>query len=339
VRIRARVVFNATGAWADRLRSEVGGTARLRPLRGSHLVFPSWRFPLAQAVSFCHPIDRRPVFAFPWEGVTLVGTTDVDHDRSLDEEPAIAAAEASYLLAAVRLRFPALDLGPQDVVTTYSGVRPVVGTGKADPSKESREHVIWNEDGLITVTGGKLTTFRLIALDALHAARSVIPGLEQRLAVPRVFDPPPADGLTAPGLSSAQVERLTGRYGTDAPQLVAAAHPGELERIPGTDALWAELRWAARSEAVVHLDDLLLRRVRLGLLLPRAASSTFPRLREICAEELGWTDRQWDEEEQRYTDLWEGCYRLPQLSVTEMDRSTAGLAEGIENDPAARGSA
>ena len=76
--VRARVFINATGAWADALRKQVGGKERIRPLRGSHLIFPAWRLPLAQAVSFMHPIDGRPVFAFPWEGVTLVGTTDVD---------------------------------------------------------------------------------------------------------------------------------------------------------------------------------------------------------------------------------------------------------------------
>ena len=76
--VRARVFINATGAWADALRKQVGGKERIRPLRGSHLIFPAWRLPLAQAVSFMHPIDGRPVFAFPWEGVTPVGTTDVD---------------------------------------------------------------------------------------------------------------------------------------------------------------------------------------------------------------------------------------------------------------------
>lgn len=85
----ARVVINATGVWADQLRHQVGGPPRIRPLRGSHLIFPAWRLPVAEAMGFMHPLDRRPVFIFPWEGVTLVGTTDLDHDRPLDDEPSI----------------------------------------------------------------------------------------------------------------------------------------------------------------------------------------------------------------------------------------------------------
>jgi len=83
--VTGRVVINATGAWADQLRGEVGAESRIRPLRGSHLIFPAWRLPMAQALSFLHPVDRRPVFIFPWEGITLVGTTDVDHDQPLDD--------------------------------------------------------------------------------------------------------------------------------------------------------------------------------------------------------------------------------------------------------------
>lgn len=168
--IQAPVVINAAGAWADGLRRQEGGR-RLRRLRGSHLVFPAKRFPLRRAVSFLHPKDRRPVFALPWESVTLFGTTDVDHDQSLDAEPAIGAAEADYLMAGLAYAFPSLALAPDDAQAAFAGVRPVVDTGKADPSKESREHVLWNEDGLLTVTGGKLTTFRLMAHDALEAAR------------------------------------------------------------------------------------------------------------------------------------------------------------------------
>ncbi len=106
IAVHASVVVNATGAWADRLREQVGGVRRIRPLRGSHLIFPSWRLPVIQALSFLHPFDSRPVFIFPWEGATLVGTTDVDHDRELDDEPVIAPGEVAYLMAAVASQFP-----------------------------------------------------------------------------------------------------------------------------------------------------------------------------------------------------------------------------------------
>jgi glycerol-3-phosphate dehydrogenase len=168
---RARVVINATGAWADTLRSQVGKTPRLRPLRGSHLVIPFERLPLTRAVSFLHPQDRRPVFAIPWEGVIVFGTTDADHKTSLQSDPSISGDEFEYLLHALQHVFPGQELISRDVTATFSGLRPVVNTGKADPSKESREHAIWDEAGLLTVSGGKLTTFRLMARDALNAVR------------------------------------------------------------------------------------------------------------------------------------------------------------------------
>ncbi|HEU4783283.1 MAG TPA: glycerol-3-phosphate dehydrogenase/oxidase, partial [Ktedonobacterales bacterium] len=148
---RATVVVNATGAWADHLRGLAGGAMRLRPLRGSHLVFPAWRFPLAQAIGFTHPADHRPVFALPWEGVTLVGTTDVDHTRPLDDEPAIAPEEVAYLMEALDARFPALELTAADAIATFAGLRPVIGSEKADPSHESRDAALWDDDGLLTV--------------------------------------------------------------------------------------------------------------------------------------------------------------------------------------------
>ena len=92
--------------------------------------------PLTRSVSFLHPADDRPVFAFPWEGVTLVGTTDVDLDEPLRTDPAISPAEAEYLLQAAQYAFACQELTPDDVQCTYSGVRPVINTGKSDPSKE-----------------------------------------------------------------------------------------------------------------------------------------------------------------------------------------------------------
>jgi glycerol-3-phosphate dehydrogenase len=311
----ARVVINATGAWADHLREKVGAPPRIRPLRGSHLIFPAWRLPVAQAVGFLHPIDRRPVFIFPWEGITLVGTTDVDHEQPLGEEPSISPEEVSYLMAAVESQFPSLGLTLDDVVSTFAGIRPVIGTGKIDPSKESRDHVVWEENGLLTVTGGKLTTFRLIALDALRSVQHRLPDLP-----PLDHDVPVLNAvdLELPvenHLDEAARRRLLGRYAADAPALVAAAQPGELEPINATQILWAELRWAARVEGVIHLDDLLLRRVRLGHLVPEGAAKLLPRIRAICQPELGWDDSHWAAEEDSYLDLWRTCYSLPERAA------------------------
>lgn len=311
--VRARAVINATGAWADGLRQQIGQEARIRPLRGSHLIFPQWRFPVAQAVSFGHPQDGRPVFIFPWEGVTLVGTTDVDHDAPLDREPRIAPAEVAYLMAAVARRFPDLRLTLDDVQATFAGVRPVLDTGRDDPSKESRDHVVWQEDGLLTVTGGKLTTFRLIALDALRALRARLPEL------PQIDEDAPALDEVTDDLPLALPEsvrrRLIGRYGRYAHELVDAAQPGELTPIPGTTTLWAELRWAAQAEGVVRLDDLLLRRVRLGLLLPQGGALLHEQIRAVCQPALGWDDGRWEAEWAAYTARWQANYAPPDAAT------------------------
>lgn len=304
--VHAKIVINATGAWADKLRGQVTSQMRLRPLRGSHLIFPAWRLPAAQALSWMHPLDHRPVFLQPWEGTTLVGTTDSDHAQSLDEEPCIQPEEVTYLMAALEDQFPSLRLTLDDVIATFSGVRPVVGTGQTNPSKEGRDHVVWEEKGLLTVTGGKLTTFRLMVADVLKAAgirlpqaphtalQGKEPGVEQR------------EGNRNP--------RLLGRYGADARHLLTTTDTKELEEIAGTQTLWAELRWATR-EGVVHLDDLLLRRVRLGLLLPDGGRSHLSTIRLLCQRELGWSDERWGQEEKAYLSLIRTHYSLPDRST------------------------
>jgi glycerol-3-phosphate dehydrogenase len=308
--VRARVVVDATGAWSGALH---GNGPRLRPLRGSHLLLPAWRLPLAQAVTLAHPRDGRPVFAYPWEGATLVGTTDLDHapDNELPHgEARITQGEVDYLLEALRAQFPGAGLGQADILSTYAGVRPVVA-GKAGtaPSKEGREHAVWSEPGLVAIAGGKLTTFRAIALDALRLVRAQLPGWNDPLDACAAFVPvPPPE---APHLARSVLRRLHGRYGAAAPALIEAAREGELERIPGTETPWAELRWAARMESVQRLDDLLLRRTRIGLLLPGGGAQALARVRAICQPELGWDDARWQREEEAYLALWRAHYSLP----------------------------
>ena len=312
--VRARLVVNATGAWADRLHDKPA--ARLRPLRGSHLVLPAWRLPLAQAISLMHPRDGRPVFAFPWEGVTVVGTTDVDHRSDLQHEAAITQEETDYLMAALHDQFPTLAITEADVLATYAGVRPVIDTGKADPSKEARDHVLWQEDGLLTVTGGKLTTFRAIALDVLRHAAPQLPHWQADLGPHAIFAPPashaPDTGTaTLRQVPPGQARRLQGRYGVQASALVAAAQDGELEEIPGTETLWAQLRWAARHESVQRLEDLMLRRSRLGIQLANGGAAVLGRVRAICQPELSWDDQRWAAEEAAYLALCRANYSLP----------------------------
>jgi len=308
--IHAKVVINATGAWADELRGKIQQKPRMRPLRGSHLVLPFNRLPITRAVSFLHPRDGRPVMAIPWEGAILFGTTDVDHKTNIQTDPCISSAESEYLMEALQSVFPAQEITFNDVMSTFSGLRPVVNTGKADPSKESREHAIWDENGLLTVSGGKLTTFRIMARDALKAARKYLGHVSFDVNVP-VLDPIPFDAehlLADSSLHPAQQLRLLARYGIESIPLFAS--DSSHESIPSTPYLWAELRQAARAEGVVHLDDLLLRRVRLGLLAHNGGTDLLPKIRPIIQPELGWSNARWETEASQYVSLWKRAYSL-----------------------------
>jgi glycerol-3-phosphate dehydrogenase len=332
--VRATVIVNATGASADMLRRGVGGDPRIRPLRGSHLFFPAASLPLTGAVGSSHPADGRPVFAYPWDGVTIVGTTDVDEPGDQSLEPRISSAETAYLHEWVAYTFPSLGLAATDAVASMAGVRPVVGTGKADPSAESREHVVWEENGLVTVTGGKLTTFDAIALDALNRVAPRLSGHKIRGGTPLDQDfaylAAPGTGQGAPstvgdtGLSQASFRRLVGRHHRETPDVLAAASAGESAVIPGALDPWLDIRWAARSEGVVHLDDLLLRRVRLGLQLPGGGADLLGRIRAIAQPELGWDDARWTDEEAAYRRLWAQSYAPPAASdATPADAAPA----------------
>ena len=316
--IRAKAVVNATGAWADQLRGELGGRPMLRPLRGSHLVVPHWRLPVAQAVSLMHPSDGRPVYFYPWEGVTLVGTTDLDHTGELNDEARITAEEVHYLLAAVNDQMPGARLTAADVIACYAGVRPVVdGAGgsktakTSSASRASRDHVAVLESGLVTLTGGKLTTFRLMAQDALALAAPAAGKTFTPDDAP-VFRPARELDVIFSGASPMAKRRLQARYGAQAATFAALAQTGDWRWVAGSNTLWLEVRIAARLEDVVHLDDLLLRRTRLGLLLPHGAAACMDGVKTICQIELEWTDTQWHAELVRYQALIARCYSLPE---------------------------
>lgn len=288
--LNAGSVINATGAWANRLG---GPGQRIRPLRGSHLFINPARLPVADCLTLINPRDDRPVFVFPWEGVTCVGTTDLDHGDSLDQEARASGSEVDYLLALINGHFPTVNLSRDDILSTMAGVRPVITSGDSkDPSKERRDHAVWKENGVVTVSGGKLTTFRLIALDALCAA-----GLLERREARRVRR------------SNAPLFRPL----PEAPEQVDQF----LHGVQDDEAL---LRWMLRNEAVVHLDDLLLRRTRLGLLRRDGGAGLVPLLRSLTEELLGWDGPRWDQEWARYAAIRERFYGVP---PADRDRAAA----------------
>jgi glycerol-3-phosphate dehydrogenase len=275
--IEAGVVIDATGAAAGKLQGN-GSAPKLRPLRGSHFLFARDRLPVGRAVSWAHPRDRRPIFAYPWEGVTLYGTTDVDHDGPDDAPARMSAQESAYLIEGLAHQFPGLKLTAGDALSCCSAVRPVVAGGKAAPSDESRESAMWSAPGLVGITGGKLTTFRITARQVLREA-----GHQQHNLAPaavETFRPPTSTAM-----------RTQTRLAEDI-------------SLGGTRYSLAKLRWSARHEQVVHLDDLMLRRSRLGLITPVGGRTLLSQVRPVCQQELGWSEAQWREEEKRYLELW-----------------------------------
>jgi len=238
----------------------------------------------------------------------MIGTTDLDHKVTAgSNEPYALSSEIDYILEAGNSTFGEPKLTRADILSSFAGLRPIISTGQADPSKESRAHVVWEEEGLITVTGGKLTTFRIMAEQALQLASPHLTGTPDFSKRVRYFDAPPSIAAPA-GVSGVDLAYLMGRYGTETASLFNTAQPGELEHIDSLPNVWAELRWAARSGGVQHLDDLLLRRVRLGMLLPEGALPLLDRVRAIAQSELDWDDARWKQEVTRYQKIYQAYY-------------------------------
>ena len=274
-------VISATGAWADRLS---GSDPRVRPLRGSHLFVDPAKLPVKDCLTVMHPDDGRPVFVFPWEGVTCVGTTDLDHPQDMDIEAAASHQEVDYLLKLVNTQFTEHPVSREDIYSTIAGVRPVIASGKGvDPSKERRDHAVWGDNGVVTVSGGKLTTFRLIALDALLAAGLLDETTHRR-----------EQKSDAPGFTPI----------TDAPRAVESFMQAD-QTEP------AFIQWILEQEAVVHLDDLMLRRTRLGLLNPAAGMAVLEPMKAAIQAQLQWDDQRWDQEVRRYLDIHQRYYGVP----------------------------
>ena len=330
--VHAKVVVSATGAWADTLRMQATNQTeqtfhkQIRPSRGSHLVVSQQRLPIKQAYTFLHPVDKRAVFVFPWENRSVLGTTDLDHPPLDDNEVGITSEEVDYLLTATNDLFDDANLNREDVISTWAGVRPLISEGgdgkRVSPSKEKRDHSVWLDNNLVTVSGGKLTTFRLIALDVLKTCQKVLAldpaAIEDRKInndkiSDKVFSQQIPTNPKFATLPKPLQQRLQGFYGRQLDTLLELAHKDDLAYIADSNTIWAEVRFAACHEQVIHLDDLLLRRTRLGLILPHGAMtpSVSDRLKKVCQQELGWDEQKWQQEVDRYTDLWQRYYHLP----------------------------
>ncbi|PIP81069.1 MAG: FAD-dependent oxidoreductase [Gammaproteobacteria bacterium CG22_combo_CG10-13_8_21_14_all_40_8] len=328
----AKFVINATGAWANELMASQNKSFCLRPLRGSHFIVANWRLPVASAVSVPHPDDKRPVQIFPWQNVTVVGTTDVEHHKPLSQEPCISPDELAYLLRCVDKQFPTAQIKPQDIISTFAGVRPIVVEEDlqsnasrqqrhkdqkiVSPSKEKREHSICQQPGLISIAGGKLTIFNQIAQEVLAMVFKELNGEapEFNQTIFEQFDAKKFAGVRPP-LSQPMRDRLCANYGLLAQDFIQQIEANLLSPISYSLTLWGELVWALKYEQIVHLDDLMLRRSRLGNILPHGGLKEMSRIKNLCQRYLGWNEGQWQHELARYQSIWKSCYSLPEPNI------------------------
>jgi glycerol-3-phosphate dehydrogenase len=306
--VRAANVVNATGVWADELRpQELHDEAELpqiRPSRGTHVTLRHSELPLVGG-AIVPAGSGRSIFALPWLGHTLVGTTDNDYEGPLDHiEP--SDADVHYLLDAIN-EFFGRELTPADLTGAFAGVRPLISTG--DPKKSvdiSRKAELYEtSSGMITITGGKLTTWRRMAKMTVDR----IVEREARDAPCRTHEIPLGQAIAVQelprveGVPEESYAALAARYGHAAHDVLALAGArGELAQpiVDGLPDLLAEVALAARREQALSIGDALLRRTRLGLLAARelsgpavdrstpATDGPVARVADVLAGELGW---------------------------------------------------
>jgi glycerol-3-phosphate dehydrogenase len=316
--IRAGTVINAAGPWSDAIRRMEDPAARplLRTTRGVHIVVPRERIGHRHAITFLSPIDGRVMFILPWGELSYIGTTDTETQEQPEAAEA-TEADTLYLLRSANARFPGAHLAREDIVSSWAGLRPLVRDDAGTASDNSREHVIVDgRSRLITVTGGKLTTYRSMAAEAVdHAIRSLppkrrggwpsesgtarepLPGSEARdLAAFRTR------GISV-GLPADTVEHLLRHYGTESAGIInlGMGNRALFERLDRRHpAIAAEVIHAARRELAQTVEDVLVRRVHLYYELADHGVAAAPRVAELLAAELDWDAERAASEAARY---------------------------------------
>jgi glycerol-3-phosphate dehydrogenase len=282
-RPRARVVINATGVFTDELRrlDDPLASPMIQPSQGVHLVLPRSFLGGASAVMVPHTDDGRVLFAIPWHDVVVVGTTDTPMEEPT-LEPVPLEEEVEFLLTHAA-RYLTKDPTRGDVLSCFAGLRPLVGGGdESDTASLSRDHTLHvSRSGLLTLTGGKWTTYRKMAEDAIDHG-IILGGLEPRECVTRELNihgfhthPERFGDLAAYGSDAPAVEELI----RSDPSLGEPIHPRLRPRA-------GEVVWAVREEMARTVDDVLSRRTRSLVLDARAAVESAPRVAELMAGEL-----------------------------------------------------
>ena len=310
--VSARWVVSATGVWADRVRRLAAdpGAPRLVPSRGVHLTFPRSLLPVNGAVSFPSGLDDgRMVFVVPWGGQVYVGTTDEVHTDPVDAS-SVGSGDAEYLTASISSAF-GVDVSVRDAIGAWAGLRPLMaGSDGLPPTDLSRRHaVVPGPPGLVTVTGGKLTTYRQMAEDVVdELARA--DGNSTRCHTKRL----PLGTRDARGvLSAVAVARRLGyddavgrtlyaRHGDAAPVVLEACRRWKEDSplVPGLPYLTGEVRWSVRHELARTLADVLDRRLRVSVRDRAAGGAGIAASVAVLAEELGWDPARQEQEVAEY---------------------------------------
>ena len=336
--VRARVVVNAAGVWTDEIQEMVGGRGALhvRASKGIHLVVPRDR--IRSDAGFITRTKTSVLFVIPWGRHWIIGTTDTPW--SLDKaHPAASRADIDYVLSHVNtiLREP---LDHEDVEGVYAGLRPLL-TGESEPtSRISREHtVVTPVPGLVMIAGGKLTTYRVMARDAVDAAAHSLKATANLTVRDCITDRVPlvgADGFETrsnqrvllarrSGLHVARIDHLLGRFGDLVDDLLdlIAARPELAAPLDGTeDYLAAEVVYAVTHEGARHLDDVLTRRTRISIETFDRGLAAAPAAARLMAAELGWDEARLADEVDHYRRRVE-AERLSQEQLTDREADEA----------------
>ena len=322
--VRARQVVNATGVWTDDLQRLSGGRGRfrVRASKGVHILVPRDR--IAGEVGLILRTERSVLFVIPWGQHWIVGTTDTDWTYDL-AHPAATAADLDFILEHVN-RVLAVPLTRDDILGVYAGLRPLLAGESEDTSQLSREHAVARpQPGLISIAGGKYTTYRVMAADAIDAATADLGPIPSSVTehVPLVG----ADGYHAMvnltgelarehNLPRWRLEHLLGRYGSLLGEVLALGDddPSLLEPVPSAqEYLRAELRYAATHEAALHLDDILARRTRMSIETRHRGVDSAQETADLVRDVLGWDDEQVRAEVDSYTKRVEAERRSQEL--------------------------
>jgi glycerol-3-phosphate dehydrogenase len=334
--VAARRIVVAAGVWGDRLEamSSSEATPRLRPSKGVHLVFRKDALPTAEAAAFIPDAERRRMlFVIPWHDAVLVGTTDTAYEGDLDS-PRVEQEDRDYCLDALNSTFQ-VSLGPGDIAGAYAGLRPLVAARAGATADLSRRHAVYSiAPGITGITGGKLTTWRRMAKDAVDGVASELGSAVKaktqwiRLGssdVPRLTD---AVGRRAArlGIPQPRVANLVRFYGDRALAVLDVAEREGLAEplVPGGLPLAAEAVYCAEAEMAVHLDDLLARRTRLALTDPAAGTGAGSRAASLLGAALGWDEPALTAEVARHRELVERERGVPLHEATPSGAARLG---------------